>query len=408
MAEKSTLYYRLRLLILSVLVWVFATVLVLAWWAYGHDFKASFFKHPGVVQYSFTETDQHRTVAIVKESRQHLSPPFLKDKVVHGQSQNQPLGYGRMYDNHLPSALPQDVISGIKKVVIFVGYPRSGHSIIGSILDAHPNVVIGHEYNLFGKLSQFFASHSARGQTNPTEAVKVQLFNEIYQNSYTNVFLNGTRNQNIKGYNLTLNGTWQGRYNDQILVIGDKSGAKSTKLYVHSSAEFKRIYKLLESIKTPVVIFHCVRNPFDIISTQTLFISHFVPHNEPLQPFAIAKLNTTDKFRNNKILFKNINYIFKLAGSVLNMTNSLFNKSMVLEVHNHEFVSNPEKTVYKLCQFLGILCSPDYVRSCATKVFPKVSRTRFAVDWPEDLKLMVERRLDDYPFFKRYSFNSSI
>ena len=81
---------------------------------------------------------------------------------------------------------------------------------------------------------------------------------------------------------------------------------------------------------------------------------------------------------------------------------------MVLEVHNHELVSDTEKTMHKLCQFLGIVCSPNYVRSCARKVFPKVSRTRFAVDWPEDLKLKVERRLDDYPFFKRYSFNSSI
>ena len=397
---------RLRLLIIILSVWVFATV---AWWASGHDTLKQVsshvfhFKQPSVVQYSFTETDQHHTVAMVKESRQHLSPPSLKDKVVLGQPQTQPLVYGRRYDNHLPSALPQDVISGIKKFVIFVGYPRSGHSIIGSILDAHPNVVIGHEYNVFGKLSQLFASHSVRGPTNPTEAVKVQLFNEIYQNSYTNVFLNGTRNQNNKGYNLTLNGTWQGRYNDQILVIGDKSGGRSTELYAYSSAEFQRIYKLLESIKTPVVIFHCVRNPFDIISTRTLYL-----HQKPLQPFAIAKLNTTDKFRNNKILFENINYTFKLADSVLNMINSLFNKSMVLEVHNHEFVSNPEKTVYKLCQFLGILCSPGYVRSCARKVFSKVSRTRFAVDWPEHLKLMVERRLDDYPFFKRYSFNSSI
>ena len=70
----------------------------------------------------------------------------------------------------------------------------------------------------------------------------------------------------------------------------------------------------------------------------------------------------------------------------------MFNKSMVLEVHNHELVSDAEKTIHKLCQYLGIVCSPNYVWSCARKVFPKVSRTRFAVDWPEDLKLKVEHR----------------
>jgi len=33
----------------------------------------------------------------------------------------------------------------VRTYVMFVGYPRSGHSLIGSLLDAHPNVVIAHE-----------------------------------------------------------------------------------------------------------------------------------------------------------------------------------------------------------------------------------------------------------------------
>ena len=28
---------------------------------------------------------------------------------------------------------------------MFVGYPRSGHSLIGSLLDAHPNMLVAHE-----------------------------------------------------------------------------------------------------------------------------------------------------------------------------------------------------------------------------------------------------------------------
>jgi hypothetical protein len=28
---------------------------------------------------------------------------------------------------------------------MFIGYPRSGHSLIGSLLDAHPNIVCAHE-----------------------------------------------------------------------------------------------------------------------------------------------------------------------------------------------------------------------------------------------------------------------
>ena len=40
----------------------------------------------------------------------------------------------------------------IETYCMFIGYPRTGHSLIGSLLDAHPRIVIAHELdavNLF-------------------------------------------------------------------------------------------------------------------------------------------------------------------------------------------------------------------------------------------------------------------
>jgi phage terminase large subunit-like protein len=31
---------------------------------------------------------------------------------------------------------------------IFIGYPRSGHSLVGSLLNAHPEVIISHELDV--------------------------------------------------------------------------------------------------------------------------------------------------------------------------------------------------------------------------------------------------------------------
>ena len=368
------------------------TVLVLAWWISG--------RYNQVFSIKRSSSAHHYT-----ESQLHLTPPLLKDKDKVVQ-----LIYESRHDQRLLSTLPQNVISGVKKFVFFIGYPRSGHSIIGSFLDAHPNVVIAHEYNLFVKFPRLIARTSARGQANFADRMKNALFNQLYLNSYRNAFLNGTRINNNKGYNLTLDDTWQGMYNDQILVIGDKKGGRSALVYAENTTEFQRVYdKLLQTIQIPVVVFHCVRNPFDIISTESLVKAQFLQHeSHPIRAFAKAKLDKTANLRNNTLLLENINFTFKLADSVLNMTNSVFNKSMVVEVHNHELVSDPERTIHKLCQSLGIVCSQNFVSSCAGKVFPKVSRTRFAVDWPEDMKLTVENRLEKYPFFKRYSFNSSI
>jgi len=47
--------------------------------------------------------------------------------------------------------LSQSEVDGVEKFVSFIGYGRSGHSFIGAIMDAHPNVVIGHEYHVLQK-----------------------------------------------------------------------------------------------------------------------------------------------------------------------------------------------------------------------------------------------------------------
>ena len=85
--------------------------------------------------------------------------------------------------------LTEDEIAGVEKFVLFVGYARSGHSIIGSFLDAHPSIVIAHEFMIFKK----WLSHSGDTIRN-----KSALFNKLYRKSFENYVresesLGGTR-----------------------------------------------------------------------------------------------------------------------------------------------------------------------------------------------------------------------
>ena len=41
-----------------------------------------------------------------------------------------------------------DSFKNINTFCLFLGYSRSGHSLVGSLLDAHPNVIIGHEVDV--------------------------------------------------------------------------------------------------------------------------------------------------------------------------------------------------------------------------------------------------------------------
>ena len=61
------------------------------------------------------------------------------------------------------------MFNNLKYFCIFIGYPRSGHSLVGSMIDAHKNAIIAHELN--------FCQSIRKGCS------RQQLLKEITQNS---------------------------------------------------------------------------------------------------------------------------------------------------------------------------------------------------------------------------------
>src|SRR6056297_1246638 len=45
-------------------------------------------------------------------------------------------------------------LGAVEAFVQFVGFPRSGHSLIGSVLDAHPHAIISHELDTMGLIKK--------------------------------------------------------------------------------------------------------------------------------------------------------------------------------------------------------------------------------------------------------------
>src|SRR5262245_54048072 len=42
----------------------------------------------------------------------------------------------------------RDDLSSVRTFLLFIGHPRSGHSLVGSLLDAHPSMVVSHELDV--------------------------------------------------------------------------------------------------------------------------------------------------------------------------------------------------------------------------------------------------------------------
>ena len=50
--------------------------------------------------------------------------------------------------SHIACFVRSYVFDSVKSFVMFAGYPRSGHTLIATMLDAHPQIVMADEYHV--------------------------------------------------------------------------------------------------------------------------------------------------------------------------------------------------------------------------------------------------------------------
>lgn len=50
-----------------------------------------------------------------------------------------------------PPALDARIYDKVKVFLLFIGYNRSRHTLLASLLDAHPNVIIANDFNILGE-----------------------------------------------------------------------------------------------------------------------------------------------------------------------------------------------------------------------------------------------------------------
>ncbi|MEM9923672.1 MAG: sulfotransferase, partial [Cyanobacteria bacterium P01_D01_bin.50] len=86
---------------------------------------------------------------------------------------------------------------------LFLGYPRSGHSMIGALLNAHPNIIMSHEA---AALKYVYVGFDR---------------NQIYDIIFKKAKFSAEKDRKLGGYNYYVPNQWQGRV-EKLKVIGDK------------------------------------------------------------------------------------------------------------------------------------------------------------------------------------------
>ena len=66
----------------------------------------------------------------------------------------------------------------VEAFVLFVGHPRSGHTLVAAILDSHPEMIIANEFNLLEKFQEF-----TEDLTEDIYSRRLRIFAELHSTS---------------------------------------------------------------------------------------------------------------------------------------------------------------------------------------------------------------------------------
>jgi hypothetical protein len=237
----------------------------------------------------------------------------------------------------------------VRAFCLFVGYPRSGHSVVGAMLNAHRDAVISHELDA----PRLVLAGCDRDQLYARILARAAWFN-----------LRGNRSN----YRYQIPNRWQGRF-ETLRVLGDKGGG-----WV---AQWLRIHPdLLDRVHAttgvPLRLIHVVRNPFDNIAAISQW--HRLSLEESIE-FYFAHCETTA---------------------------SLVGREEVVTMRHEDFIESPEATLTSLCEFLGLTADDQYLSEATSIVFARPTGSRRKIQWPEALRNAVERRAESYPFLSGY------
>ncbi len=293
----------------------------------------------------------------------------------------------------IPSLL-KDLISKIKTFVLFIGRERGGSSIVGALMNAHPHMAIAHEYYVFRK----WPTEIDITSDNWTSS----LYNSLYHKTLSSSFRG-----KAKGYTLSVNDLWQGNIDEYLSVIGDKGAGSVYKQYKRNKKIFiKKYHQLKNKISIPIRFIHTLRNPFDHIATSLVYrVNRY--KSIAVRDMKNRASSSRWKYDNQKRLMAEVNDFFRIFEVVMEMV-GIFGRENVHVVHSSDLVHSPRETMSKLCEFVGVESTKDYLDVCERKVFKDVSRSRDVVVWNKRLIEMVEEKMKHYPlYYQRYNFTSN-
>lgn len=252
----------------------------------------------------------------------------------------------------------RDDFSGVSTCFLFLGHTKSGGSLLGSMLDAHPSIACSDELDILEHLESGFSGR--------------QIMALIPRNSRREALKGRVTARRLEAYTLALPGQWQGRYVN-LKAVGDARAGKSTR---RLAARPDLLAQLSSAVSPATVkLIQVIRHPMDPIGAMVARSGKSV--EEAIEDYS-------EQCRRLTALRA------RLAPGDL------------IEVHYEDIVEKPELVVTEVCHHLGVEPSVDYLAACRTLVDASPHLDRRRVGWTEEQIDELAKTLAGVDFLSRY------
>ena len=248
----------------------------------------------------------------------------------------------------------------VKRFCMFVGHAKSGGTLIGSLLDAHPNIILADEADVFHYVAHGFS--------------RDQIYHLLLKASRRERLKGRVTARRLKPYSFLIPGQWQGRYR-RLRVIGDSKAGPSTRKLGRDLTFLQRLRQVMAG--SEVKIIHVIRNPYDPISLMMI---------------------------RGKRTFENATAHYFAYCETLAAVRKQMDRSDLLAVRYEDFIHQPGQNLRQICRFLGVEAGDDYLQACSDILYPSPEQSRHQVAWSPEWIQVVADKIEQFDFLAGYTF----
>jgi hypothetical protein len=254
------------------------------------------------------------------------------------------------------------MFSSVRTFCLVVGHTKSGSSMLGALLDAHPRIIMADELDALKYLAAGFDAE--------------RLYHLIDKSAHREALKGRVTARRLSAYSFEVPGQWQGRH-DSVEVVGDAKAGIATQRLGNDPTALANLRRIIGTASLKLA--HVVRNPFDPIAVMTI--------------------------RGGRTFEDAIDRYFTNSDILTSLHEGL-DPELIEIVRYEDMVAQPRVVLANMCRFLGVDYTDEYIEACAAVVRSEPERERTQVKWDGPVLAEIETRASRYPFLSGYSFDS--